>query len=169
MAKKRKTIASKKMIREIKEAKLKDKNTSSYKKKKTIIPGPWTEIETLAKVNVSLRENNGLLGVCYGTYPRDSAWHEPGWYPIIFNLTSDNICADVEKYGLDEYLASCERDLNSDKNRLIYGTVVFLQVLVDNSTNEDSERRFVSIKAKTNKKSITGFTAMRNGIYKVLE
>jgi len=167
--KKRKTVATKKMVKKIREERKKIKNTSSYQKKKTVVAGPWTNITTKLKVKVSLRAHNGLMGESYGTYPSIEMWHEPGWYPIIFNLMSKEIQAEVEKYGINEYLAACEVALNLPENKKKYGNVVFLEMQADNSQNEDKSRRFISMRAKTNKKNIIGFTAIRKGIYKVLE
>ena len=47
----------------------------------------------------------------------------------------------------------------------IYGNIIILEWSCDHSENEDAERRFISIRAKTNKKNIAGFSAIRKGKY----
>jgi len=167
--KKRKTRVTKKAVKAFREAK--KNRPSSYKSKKIVRPGPWTDINTKLEVKANLRKTNGIMGPALGTYPRDQFWHEPGWYPIIFNLISKSIKRDVDAYGLDEYIAACEKSLNTPDNQKKYGTVVILKVEVDHSLKEDRARadRFISVRAKTNKKSIKGFMAHRKGIYKVIE
>jgi hypothetical protein len=165
----RKATVSKKMIKKIREAEKKRKSTSSYKKKKTIVPGPWSNINVDFDVKASLRLNQSMLGEIYGTYPRDESWYEPGWYPIIFNLVSKNMHADIEKHGLDKFLSACEKALNSADNIKKYGNIILLEVAVDKSHLENNKDRFISVRAKTNKKNISGFSAIRKGMYKILE
>lgn len=167
--KKRRTVASKKMIKKIRAANEAKKNTSSYKKKKTIIPGPWTNLETKLKVKAKMRLNKSILGETYGTYPKIEHWNEPGWYPIIFNLIAKTMKRDVDKHGLDAFIAACEKELNSEANQKKYGTIIILEVTVNHADREEADARFMSVRAKTNKKSISGFSAIRKGIYKVLE
>lgn len=165
--KKRKIKVSKKVINAIREAK--KNKLSCYKNKKVINPGPWTDIKTKLEVKARLRTHDGFIGKSNGSYIRDEFWHEPGWYPIIFNLISKSMKRDVDTYGLDEYIAACEKSLNVVENQKKYGHVIILKVEIDHSLDDDRNHRFISIRAKTNKKSISGFTAIRKGVYKVLE
>lgn len=162
----RKTRVTKRAITAIKEAK---RNApSSSKSKRMVSPGPWTNLKTTLKVKANLRVHKGLLGDMYGTYKRLEHWGERGWYPVIFNITSKSIQRDVAEQGIDNYMAACEKDLNSEKNKKLYGTIILLEVGADNSQREARDQRFISCIAKTNKKSIVGFAAIRKGIYQVL-
>lgn len=138
--------------------------------KKTTSPGPWTEIDPPLKVKARLRVTNGVMGEVYGTYPKKEhvSACEKGWYTVIFNVTSKSIMRDVEEYGLDNYLAACEKSLNSTENKEKYGTIVLLKATVDHSLHEDRSHRFISCYAKTNRKSIKGFLATRQNEYQVL-
>jgi len=144
--------------------------------KNCIIPGPWTNVELKVQIDARLRKITGamsdILGVSIGSYLRDELWFEPGWYPIVFNVESDNIKEEVTKYGMDQYLAASEKTLNNildPKGKKLFGTIVILQATVDNSQHDDASHRFISCHAKTNKKSIKGFKALRKNEYKILE
>lgn len=165
MAKKqRKTRVTKKQIEQARKPKKKPKVD-----KKNTKPGPWTEMNPPLEVKAKICLNQGIIGEHYGTYPTHSPITcEKGWYPILFNLTSKSIKRDVEEHGLDNYIAACEKSLNSDENKKKYGTIVIMKVTVDNSAHELREKRFLSCHAKTNKKSIKGFTAIRKKVYMVL-
>ena len=156
-----KTRVTKRMVEEIRTAK------KVKAKKNLVIPGPWTKIETSLKINPILKITKGMMGNLLGSYVKDAFWHEKGWYPIIFNITSDNIKEEVEKNGINNYLAACESSLIGEKERL--GRVILLGILSDNSGKEDIEKRFISCKAKTNKKSIIGFGAIREGKYIIIK
>jgi hypothetical protein len=162
--KKRKTRVTKKLIEEIRVAKKIKAN------KKSASPGPWTEIDPPLTVKAKLRVNKSFMGESYGNYPKPD--HAPatekGWYPIIFNLTSKSIKRDVEEHGIDNYIAACEKSLNSKENKKKYGTIIMLKVPGDHSLHEDRSHRFLSCYAKTNKKSITGFLAHRKEGYRIL-
>jgi len=136
--------------------------------KRKTSPGPWTQINPPVEVKAKLRAYNGLMGEAYGTYPKSGLTCEKGWYIILFNVTSKSIMRDVEKHGLDNYLAACEKSLNSPDNKKKYGTIVILQSASNNSSHEKRNHRFVSCYAKTNKKSIKGFLATRKNVYQVL-
>ncbi len=165
--KKRKIKVTKKYINELREAK--KNKPSSYKSKKAIKTGTWTNIQTKIEVKDKIRKCNGIIGIMSGAYVRDQFWHEPGWYPVIFNIISKSMKRDVEAHGLEEFVAACEKSLNTPENQKKYGNVIILRVEVDHSLDDDRGHRFISMRAKTNKKSISGFTAIRKGIYKVLE
>jgi hypothetical protein len=162
----RKTRVTKKEVTEIKYAK---KNMpSSSKAKRTIKPGPWTNRTVSVHVESELRPHHGMVGIMYGSYEKNERWNEKGWYPVIFNIMSNNIKDEIDKYGLDDYIAACEKQFNTEDNKKKYGTIIILEVLGDNSQREDPDSRFISCRAKTNKKSIEGFAAIRKGIYQVL-
>jgi len=167
--KKRKTRVTQADTIALREKQKKERSISNYKRKKTIIPGPWTEIDTTLEVKTKLRMNKSISGLeTSGAYPNTKFYPnaEKGWYPILINITSKSIKRDVEKHGLDNYMAACEKSLNAQKT---LGTIVFLEVSVDHSFDDNRERRFLSCLAKTNKKNIKGFTAIRKGVYQVLE
>jgi len=171
--KKRKTRVTKKQVREMREF-LASKRKKSNKNR--IIPGPWTNTETKVQIGARLRKSTGvmneILGVSIGNYLQDEMWFEPGWYPLVFNIESDNIKEEVAKHGMDQYLAASEKALNNildSKGKKLFGTIIILQATVDNSQHDDTSHRFISCRAKTNKKSIKGFKAMRKKEYKILE
>lgn len=139
--------------------------------KRKTAPGPWTDLDPSFQVKARLRSTTGIIGEAFGAYPRkEHAPHTPkGWYAILFNITSKSIKRDVEEHGIDMYLAACERSLNSPDNKKRYGTIVLLQAAGDHSLREERDRRFVSCYAKTNKKSIKGFLAVRQKKYGVIQ
>lgn len=156
----RKTRVSKKAVKRIRE----DANKSSYTRKKTIIPGPWTNVETDIEIKPKLKLNNSFYFKqgYYGSYTSDHNWNEKGWYPIIINVEAENLKDLVAEHGLDNTLAAAEKALNllkDGKSKPLYGHVIFLSWLVDKSQEE--QNRFISVTAKTNKKSIPGFIAIR--------
>jgi len=138
--------------------------------KKTCSPGPWTNVETDLEVTAHLRPSQSIMGECFGTYPEYTNYLvEKGWYPIIFNLTSEDIKESVEKNGLGNYLAASEKSMNSEANREKYGTLVILKVGTDNSLDPNPEDRFLSCHGKTNKKTIIGFCGWRQNQYIILK
>ena len=155
---------TKKYVHQLQEA----KKNEPKAKKNVVVPGPWTNMVTQLSVKPELRVTHGIMGDLYGAYTRSDFWHEKGWYPIIINLTSKKINCEVEKNGLDQYVAAWEKAINTQENKEKYGTVVVLKVSVDNSQHEDEMHRFISCEAKTNKKSISGFGAVRQGKYVIL-
>jgi len=165
----RKTRITQDEVKAYREEQKREKSISNYKRKKTVVPGPWTEIDSPINVKATLRENNTVSGdIAYGTYPNPRFYpvQQKGWYPILINITSKSIKRDVEEHGLDNYVAACEKSLN-DQGK--YGTIIILNVSVDHSLDDDRSKRFLSCLAKTNKKSISGFTAIRKNKYQVLE
>lgn len=148
---------------DIQEARV-EMNKSSYERKRKIIPGPWTNTETKLEVKATLRLNDSiidqLLGPCYGSYSVDNDWDEKAWYPIYINIEIPKAARLIKKNGIDQVLAATEQALNKTG---LYGDIILLQLFSDNSLHEDPTRRFLSLKAKTNKKSIKGFRAMRQG------
>lgn len=168
--KKRKTRVTKKDVK----AARKELKMSSSQRKRRVIPGPWTETETELKVEAKMRWNNtgpmvSILGPSFGTYTsKDDVWGEKGWYPILFNLTAPNMKELVAKHGIDQFLAASEKALNEEqdeKGKPKYGVIIFLSVGLDGSQREDENKRFISVHAKTNKKSISGFRAIRKREY----
>jgi len=158
---KRKTRVTKIEIRKLQEeAKVKAKTKG---KKNKIIPGPWTDIDPKFTVKASLRWGKNVnQKPMRGTYRAEEIWGEKSWYPIIINITSKDIRAKVKKHGLEKYLAACEKSLNSSKaNIKDHGHIVLMEACVDNSQRKD-DSRFISCRGKTNKKSITGFAALRS-------
>lgn len=160
---KRKTRVTKKQINAQRKA-----NRPKINKKKTS-PGPWTNKDTELEVKVRLRPTNGMIGEIYGIYTSETIrMCERGWYPIKFNITSKSIKRDVLEWSIDDYMAACEKSLNTKENKAKYGTVVIMEVRVDKSVHDEREQRFISCLAKTNKKSIKGFAAVRKKVYKIL-
>lgn len=158
----RKTRVSKKAVKKIRE----DANKPSYVRKKTIIPGPWTNTETDLKIHLKLRPNKSFYFKegYLGSYTNDHNWSEKGWYPIIINIEAKGLKKIVSEHGLDTTLAAAEKAINQlkdGKSKSLYGHVIFLNWMVDKSQEEDEQNRFISISAKTNKKSIPGFMAIR--------
>jgi len=164
MIKKRKTRVTKAFVHQLQE----EKKNAPKAKKNLIVPGPWTNTDTQLKVKPEIRVTQGIIGPLYGAYTKTEFWHEKGWYPIILNITSKKIKKDVEKHGLDAYIAAWEKAINIPENKDKYGTIVILKASVDHSLDEDETRRFISCEAKTNKKSIKGFSAVRKGKYVIL-
>lgn len=164
---KRKTRITKKEIIAYRE----EKKISSYKRKKNIVPGPWTNVEVDFEIKVNFRKNKHVIekyGETIGTYSEDSGWHEKGWYPIVFNLEAEGLKELIEKHGIDKVLAACENSLNEmedEKGRQKYGDIIILKLGANNSQNPDTSKRFISCHGKTNKKSIEGFMAVRSGKY----
>jgi len=161
--KQRKTRVTKEQIKAVR----KDMKISSYQRKRKIIPGPWTEVETTFKVKPKFRANHSFYfkdQPYYGKYTYTHDWHEKGWYPILFNLEANNMQKLVAKHGMDKFLAATEKAFNEMKgknNRPVYGNIIILSWSCDHSQDEDPSRRFISINAKTNKKNILGFMAFR--------
>jgi len=144
---------------------------SSYQRKKQIIPGPWSNIETSLKASPVLMQSSGdmslILGPSLGTYLNANNYTaEKGWYHIIFNVTEPNMSQLIEKHGMDQYLHAVQVALSETKqnNKTKYGDVVLLEVDSDMSQNTDGPQ-YLSLRAKTNKKSISGFRATRKGRY----
>lgn len=162
MRKKRRTRVTKDLVHQFQEA------NKIKAKKNVIIPGPWTNVATDLKVKPELRVTQGIIGELHGAYTRNDLWHEKGWYPILINITSKKIKKEVEKHGLDIYVAAWEKAINVPENKEKYGTIVILKISVDHSCDENETHRFLSCEAKTNKKSISGFGAVRQGKYVIL-
>ena len=169
--KKRKTRITKKEVERIKDY----NKLTSAQSKKLIKPGPWTELDTKLKVNVSLRENKTVmvesLGPCYGNYTKDELWGEKGWYAIVFNIEVDNIKELVNEHGMDQFLAASEKSLSAKLDaagKARYGKLIITTMCVDNSQRE-TKPRFVSCRGKTNKKSIKGFRAIRKKVLVTIE
>jgi hypothetical protein len=169
--KKRKTRVTKKDI----EVQRKELKLTSAQRKKKIIPGPWTNMEHKHEVSAKMKMNktimSDILGPAYGNYTKDELWGEKGWYAIVFNVASNNMKGFIKKHGMDEFLAATEKSLNSQKDKSgkpLYGTLIITKMCVDNSQREDKSRRFISLRGKTNKKSIKGFRAIRKKEYVTL-
>lgn len=156
---KRKTRVTKAEVRKIQE----ERKKKVKGRKNKIIPGPWTEIDPGFKVKAELKWGSNFLGKrLRGTFERDEMWAEKSWYPIIINVTSKDIKSKVEKYGLDKYLAAVEKSLNDSPKKIKdHGHIVLLKASVDGSQREDADRRFISCHAKTNRKTVVGFSALR--------
>ena len=148
----------------------KEMKISSYQRKRKIIPGPWTAIETDFKVKPSFKLNKSawFKDSYYGAYTYTHNWYEKGWYPILFNLLEPKMQKLIKKHGMDKFIAAVEKAFNEMKgsnSKPVYGNIIILEWSCDHSNDEDPERRFISIKAKTNKKNIPGFSAIRKGKY----
>lgn len=135
----------------------KELNKTSYERKKKVIPGPYTK-DTDLRVPVKLLENSSIMfSFTYlGSYVRDMNWNEKGWYPIVFNIPYDE--GLLKEHGIDEYMAALEKSMSDEKidNKKKYGTVVITSKVLENK-----EKGFISVRAKTNKKNISGFKAVR--------
>jgi hypothetical protein len=131
---------------------------TSAKRKKTIVPGPWTNTPTKLSLQVSLKEHKPVskLESYSGVYREDANWSEKAWYPISINLVFPKMQEILQTYGLDQTLAACEKALNE---QMVYGDLVLLYLVADNSNRHTP---FLSCRAKTNKKNIVGFAAIRN-------
>ena len=129
--------------------------------KRVIIPGPWTNLPATT-VQAVLKPSTTLLGQSIlGVYTKDGL-SEKGWYPIKVNTTSPNIAKDIATLTLPVFLAAAEKDLNATK---LYGSIVLLSLLVDHSSDPAA---FISLAAKTNKKSISEFAAIRKRKFVIL-
>ena len=161
---KRKTRITKEEVIRRREEK---KNYSSYKAKKETKPGSWTNVEPTYTTKALLRPTKSFISLIpdfFGSYV-DKAWNEKGWYPIIFNVYSDDQLELITKHGLDSFMAAIEVSLNKQGT---YGDIVILSIYSPNAQNPDQTKRFISCEAKTNKKSIKGFTAIRSNKYIIL-
>src|SRR5690349_8211592 len=158
---KRKTRITKKEVIAFREEK---KSYNARKAKKNIKPGPWTEIEPGFTVKASLRPVASLVSSIpefFGSYTDTENWHEKGWYPILFNVRSDDMLELITKHDIKGFIAACEHSLNEavdEAGKPLYGDLVILSIYDTNALNPDPAKRFVSCAAKTNKKSIKGFT-----------
>lgn len=161
--KKRKTRVTKEQVHL-----LRDEIKYNKAHKNVIVPGPWTNIITELVVKPELRITHGLVGDILGIYNDDEMWKEKGWYPISINVTSKKIKRDVAKYGLFEYLSAWEKGTRAEEFMKLYGTIVLLKTDTDHALDEDEAHRFISCRAKTNKKSISGFGAIRKAKYVVI-
>lgn len=144
------------------------KNYNSYKAKKDPKPGPWTNLEAKFTTNILLRPVPSLttsLPAFYGSYVDKEDWSEKGWYPIIFNICSKDMLKLIQEHGLDNFLIAAEKSLNKDRD---YGHIIITSIHAPNATNRDATKRFISCEAKTNKKNIAGFMAIRNNKYVLL-
>jgi hypothetical protein len=172
MKRTRKTTATRNQIIKIRERIKQFNSTTAAKSKKIIIPGPYTNLETPLQVKVLLRpsksiDDNEILG----TYPEPIQWNERGWYPIYFNLIAPDITKIVKQFGINAFLAACEKDLNNPDNKKRFGRIVIIRVVVDHSLEEQERAekdRFVSCYAKTTNKSIDGFWTMRKGQFVII-
>lgn len=156
---KRKTRITKTEVRKIQE----ERKKKVKGRKNKIIPGPWTKIDPEFKVKAEIRWGYNCLGKkLRGTFREEEMWAEKSWYPIIINITSKDIKSKVKMHGLDNYLAACEKSLNDSPDKIKdHGRVILLNVSTDGSQRKDPERRFISCRAKTNRKTIMGFSALR--------
>lgn len=159
----RQTRVTKEEVRAVR----KNMKLSSYQRKRKIKPGPWTGKTVKFKVKPRFRANNSNYfqdRQFYGKYTYTHNWKEKGWYPIIFNLEFDNMQKLVAKHGIDAVMIATETAFNEmkDKNsKPMYGNIILRSWSCDHSQDEDPEKRFISIEAKTNKKNIEGFIAIR--------
>ena len=138
-------------------------------KKNIIIPGPWTNLDPPFKIKPKIRLTRTPFNEIMGSYTSYYEWGEKGWYPIAINITSADIAKKVKEFGLELYIAAWEKAINTEENKKLYGTIVILEETVDHSQDADPDHRFISCRAKTNRKSITGFSAIRQGKYIILE
>src|SRR5271169_978809 len=128
MKKPRKTRVTKDLIHQMQE------ENKIKAKKNVIIPGPWTNLATDIIVAPELRITNGMIGKIIGSYAtNDDQWKEKGWYAISVNVTSNNIYADVQKNGIDQYLAAWEKAMKAEIFTKKYGTMILLKIGVDHS------------------------------------
>jgi hypothetical protein len=161
--KKRKTRVTKELRQQM-------QNESKIKaKKNVVIPGPWTNLQTSIEIVPEIRTTQGIVYSMLGAYTDDQLWKEKGWYPIVINITSKDIFEVVSKNGADQYIAAWEKAINSEDYKKLYGTIVILQASIDHSLDPNVSHRFISCKAKTNRKSIKGFTAIRKQKYVLLD
>lgn len=168
--KKRKTRVTQKDVK----AARKEIKMSSYQRKRRIIPGPWTEMEVDFTIEPRFRQNNlfAFDKPVLGTYTYTHNWDEKGWYPIIFNLEADNLKELVAEHGVNNVMIATEKafnEMSGPGNRPKYGNIIILGWSCDHSQNEDPSKRFISISAKTNYKSIPGFVATRKGERIIIE
>lgn len=159
----RKTRVTKKEVIAVRE----EMKIPSYQRKKNIKLGKWSEIDPGFTINLKLKANKSCYSddVYYGSYVDVSNWCEKGWYPILMNIQLNDMKELITTHGMDKFMAAVENSLNTTKEngKPKFGNVVLLEWLTDNSQNDDESKRFISIKAKTNKKNITGFFASRKG------
>lgn len=134
---------------------------STYRSKHTITPGPFTGKETNLLIEPILKPNTSLNQTFYGVYRSTDTWNEKGWYPISINITFDRINEIIKLNGIDEVLTACEKYLNLSNK---YGNLIILELI---SINHIATPPFISCLAKTNKKSIPDFKAIRGGFFKV--
>lgn len=167
--KQRKVRVTKKAIKKIQE----QNKISSATRKRTIIPGPWTNKTTKLKVDAFLVEHKSIchnIGSYNGIYSNNQDINERGWYPLFINISFPDIKNIAAKHDVDEIMTACEISLNQkDKTgKKRYGDLVILELASNNSQKEDEPTRFLSCKAKTNRKNITGFAAVRNGEFGII-
>lgn len=164
-------LTRKQIIHQYKE----DTKKTCAKRKKTVIPGPWTGLESKVKIAPELKTNysmNKSLGEYFGIYRSIESWDEKGWYPIAINIQAKNLKELVQKHGIDAVLAACETKLSEtpdESGKPKYGRIVINYVVNDGSQNDNRDKQFVSCWAKTNKKRIIGFMASRKGVLEVLK
>ena len=144
---------------------------TSTQHKRTLKPGPYTNQTTQLKLKVSLRPTKSFYhqGEFLGFYRDPTNWDEKGWYPLSLNLTATNLQSAVQKHSLTDFMIAAELNLNQPRaGYKPYGDLVLLSVLVDNSQHPDPTHRFVSVLAKTNRKYLSGFAAVRKGLLTIL-
>lgn len=161
MKKKRKARVTKEMAHQFAE----DQKLTTAKRKKIIVPGPWTNLDPTFTVNAAPRKHQPIIMTepYFGVYREDNNWNEKAWFPISINVTFPNMPALVKEFGLDLVLAAAEKSLTEQK---IYGNLILLYVVADNSQRPTDP--FISCRAKTNKRNILGFAALRNQVLTVL-
>ena len=141
-----------------------ERKKTSAGRKRTIIPGPWTDKETKLKLKPELKANQSVcrtIGEYYGIYRDNSNWNEKGWYPITINIMAKNLKQLVSKHGIDQVMAACEKGLNEcldEEKKKRFGHIILTYVFSDNSQRDNG---FISCWAKTNKKRIVGFLTIR--------
>jgi len=137
-----------------------------------IQPGPWTTLKSKVKVRAYLKPIVSIsfsLGKYWGVYRSIEGWEEPGTYPVVFNLTANNLSKLVLKHDLNQVIAACEKSLSAVKDgngRSRYGRIVILEVLANRSKNQN--KQFISCVAKTTKKRIRGFLIIRKGVLAII-
>jgi hypothetical protein len=144
-----------------------DELVDDRKRSRKLFPGPWSDIKPNFTVMAKLVKNRGLVSSLpdhLGKYVTHNDGYEGSGYRAYVKITTDNFEALVEKHGLDDVLAACEKSFNSYRNknkRKILGDFVIEKVLYDEKSRR--EKDYVPCLVKTNRKYIKKFMGTKYG------
>lgn len=139
-------------------------------RKKKIVPGFWTKIETKLEVKAKLVKTQPSW-TSFSPYLGKYITHDDGYigdgYRALIKITVDDLKRTLFDHGIDEVLSACEKSLNSYKNK--YGKKVLGDLVICRIEQEkmDEEVPYITCLVKTNRRQIPKFMGMSSNELKV--
>lgn len=139
-------------------AELKEKRN----RKRKILPGFWTKINTSLEVQAKLQKHISDFGPpCIGKYITHDDGYKGDGYRALVKVTVTGLKKLLYEHGIDEVLAACEKSLNSytnKKGKKVLGDLVIHQVQQEKL---DSDPPCIICMIKTNKNHIPKFMGFK--------